>query len=203
MIYNVLSALFKSFINVFYTLEIKGLENQPTKASIIAPNHASFLDPPLVNISHPIPLHFFARKTLFKNRFLSYFLKKLYAHPVGPGSEGMRALAQAKKLLENNEIVVMFPEGTRSEDGTLLPLRRGVVSLSLKSKAPIVPLCIQGAYEIWPRGSKFPKIGGKITLTYGKPLNPNNYSHLPSKEAATQMLEDLQNSLLSMTKNTQ
>lgn len=201
MLYQILAFVFRTFFRMFYSLEITGVENRPKNCSIIAPNHASFLDPPLVSISTPTPLHFFARKSLFKNKICSYFLEKLNAHPVGSGAEGMRALAEARKLLKDDQIVVLFPEGTRSEDGELLPLRKGVVSLALKSMAPIIPLYIHGAYGIWPRGCKLPRLGGKVTMTYGEALDPQNYKHLPSPEAATEMLLDLQKRLQSMEIN--
>lgn len=199
MFYQALAFIFKTFFKLFYTLEVKGIEHRPTEACIVAPNHSSFLDPPLVSICQPTPMHFFARKTLFKNRLFAYFLKKLNAHPIASGAEGVRALAQARRLLESGETVVLFPEGTRSKDGTLLPLRTGVVRLSLKSKVPITPIYIDGAYEIWPRESTFPKIGGKVTVTFGPALHPNNYLHISSQEATEQMLEDLQKSLVSMS----
>jgi 1-acyl-sn-glycerol-3-phosphate acyltransferase len=201
MLYQSLKFIFQILFRTFYTYNVEGKEHLPKSATIIAPNHASFLDPPLVSLAHPNPMHFFARKTLFKNKIFSYLLSKVNAHPIASGAEGMRALAFAKKLLNNNEMVVLFPEGTRSKDGTLLPLRKGVISLAIKSQVSITPMYIKGAYEIWPRGSTFPKLRGKVTCTYGKPLNPKNYLHLSSQEATESMLEDLRNSLLSMQNN--
>ncbi|MEM1282477.1 MAG: lysophospholipid acyltransferase family protein [Chlamydiota bacterium] len=195
MLYHILSNLFNILLRSFYTLEIRGFDDLPDTASIVAPNHASFLDPPLVSLAYPSHLHFFARKSLFQNKLFAYVLKKLNAHPIGPGAEGLRALAQARKLLNDNQTVVLFPEGTRSEDGALLPLKKGVVNLSFKSNVPITPMFIHGAHEVWPRGNILPRVGGKITLTFCKPLYPSSYAHLPTQEATEQMLTDLQNTL--------
>lgn len=143
---------------------------------IIAPNHASYLDPTLISGSWPAPLHFFAGTHLFeKSKWFSFVLKNLHTHPVNR-ENGVVALKEAVRFVKNDrQSIVMFPEGTRSMTGQLQALQEGVAFIALKGGAKIVPTCIRGAYEFWPKYSRWPKIFGSVTVHFGDPIDPKDF----------------------------
>jgi 1-acyl-sn-glycerol-3-phosphate acyltransferase len=158
-------------------------------AAIVAPNHVSYLDPQLVSASVPGDLHFFANKRLFENKFMGWLLRRLCCHPVEKGKE-LATIRTAIELLNQGNRVVVFPEGTRSEDGGLRPLRNGVAFLALRSQCPIIPCYVGGSYEAWPRTRKCPRFGGvQTTCRFGPPIWPNDADGNPlSKEALNETL---------------
>jgi 1-acyl-sn-glycerol-3-phosphate acyltransferase len=147
-----------------------------SKGAIIAANHLSFLDPPLIAASSPTQIAFFAKKALFKNPFLSFLIRRLNAHPVGGGSE-LTSLKIACDLLEQGHKILIFPEGTRSEDGTLKPFKRGIAMLAERTGAPIIPTYIGGTFGIWPKDRMLPCFLNKETLcVFGKPIYPEQFT---------------------------
>ena len=158
-------------------------------AAIIASNHVSYLDPPLLAISWPGSLHFFAGEHLFKKKFFAAFLQSAHTHPIHKGKE-LGVMRTALFLLQKKTKVVIFPEGTRSKDGKLQTLRDGVAFLALQAHCPIIPCWVTGAYEAWPRGSTFPRFFGMRTkAVFGNPIYPvDEDGNLRSKQSLTQML---------------
>lgn len=138
--------------------------------AIIAANHASFLDPPLVAISWPEPIHFLARKTLFDSPLLRPLITTLNAHPL-TGSNDASSLKLACQLVNEGKKILIFPEGTRSLDGSLSPFKQGIGMLMRKSGAAIIPTYIHGSYNAWPKNKKFPNLfRTKTACVFGKPL---------------------------------
>lgn len=174
MVYRFVIFLFRIFFHLFYRNRIEW-EFDPKQlcgAAIIAPNHASYLDPPLVSASWPKPLHFFAGKRLFHKGWLGWLLPRLNTHPVEQGQE-IATMRLALSLLKEGKKIVVFPEGTRSKDGKMGPMRSGVSFLAFRSGAPIVPCYIEGTYEAWPPTKKRPRMRGRKTLCrFGKPIYP-------------------------------
>jgi 1-acyl-sn-glycerol-3-phosphate acyltransferase len=157
---------------------------------IVAPNHVSYLDPQLVLQSWPGCLHFFAGNHLFARPLLRWLLRHLCCHPVTRGKE-LAAIRAALALLREGNKVVLFPEGTRSGDGTLKPLRSGVAFLAEQSQSPIVPCYVGGSYEAWPRTRKWPRLFGVRTVCrFGRPILPTDPSGARrSKETLNEMLQ--------------
>jgi 1-acyl-sn-glycerol-3-phosphate acyltransferase len=153
---------------------------------IIAPNHASYLDPPLVAASWPSALDFFAGSHLFEKTFLRTVLPHLHCHPVTKGQE-LATIRLAIDLLLQGKSIVLFPEGTRSGGGDILPLREGVALLSIRSKRPVVPCYLKGTYDAWPRSKAIPKFFGMRTLChFGRPVFPADYTTKQEMTAAIQ-----------------
>lgn len=159
--------------------------------AIIAPNHVSYLDPQLVCGSWPGPLSFFAGSRQFEKPVVGLLLRLLCCYPVEKGKE-LSTIRTAIGLLSEGKRVVVFPEGTRSEDGTLQPLRNGVAFLALQSQCPIVPCYVGGSYEAWPKGQRWPRFRGVTTVCrFGKPISPCDADGTPlSKEALNEQLYD-------------
>ena len=173
MVYSFVIFWFRVFFFFFYRhrTEWEFNPNALFGSAIIAPNHASYLDPPLISAAWPRPLHFFARKTLFQG-WLAWLLPRLNTHPVESGQE-ISTMRQALSLLKEKKKIVVFPEGTRSKDGQIGPMRTGVAFLSVRSGAPIIPCYIEGTYEAWPRTEKRPQMKGRKTrCRFGRPIFP-------------------------------
>ena len=155
-------------------------------AYILASNHISNLDPPVMGISTPRRLRFMAKIELFKNPLIGWWLKRLWAFPIKRGESDFGALKQALKFLKEGYPVLLFPEGTRRVDEKSLPPQAGAGFLAMKSQVPIVPVYIKGSDIAMPPGSKSIK-RSRITVTYGKPFNVTD---CPTYEAAAQKILD-------------
>lgn len=143
---------------------------------LLACNHSSNLDPFLAGSFISRDIYFFARKTLFKPGFANWVLRKFNAIPVDrDGGKDISALKKVLELLSQGEGVLIFPEGTRSPDGSIQTAKKGVGMMACRSQVPVVPVHIMGSFHVWGKGS-FPKfLPGKINLIYGKPLYPSDY----------------------------
>jgi len=136
---------------------------------ILAANHASFLDPPLVGSGLPRAINYLARDTLFRYPGIGAILRAVNAVPVdreGGGGAGLKAILD--RLLGGGGII-LFPEGTRTPDGQLQPARSGIGLTVIKSNAPVVPVRVFGTYEAWGRHNKFPR-PQRVAVKYGTPM---------------------------------
>jgi len=137
---------------------------------ILAANHASFLDPPLVGSGLPRAINYLARENLFKYPVIGWLLRSWNAVPVdrdGGGGAGLKAILD--RLLAGGGII-LFPEGTRSPDGTLRAARAGIGLTVIKSSAPVVPVRVFGTHQAWGRHMKRPK-PRPVAVKYGSPLD--------------------------------
>lgn len=185
---------------IFYRHKVYGLEHYYPRGAIIAANHASFLDPPLLSVSWPEEVHFLARDTLFKNRLFGALIRALNTHPVrGDGGDAatFRIICQ---LIQEGKKVILFPEGTRTPDGTLQPLKSGVALLISRSQGAIIPAYLAGTYHLWDRNKKFPKLRGKTACIFGTPLRWESFSHLDKKIAQEVITQKIESAILSLKK---
>ncbi|MBV8376672.1 MAG: 1-acyl-sn-glycerol-3-phosphate acyltransferase [Verrucomicrobia bacterium] len=136
--------------------------------AIMAANHQSYLDPPLVGITCKNEVYFLARKTLFEKRLLGPIISRVNAFPVDLTRGDLTALRAIIKLLKEGHRTVIFPEGTRSLTGQLQQARPGIGMIIAKTLAPVVPMRIFGSFEAWPKGGKIRP--HPITVVVGKPL---------------------------------
>jgi 1-acyl-sn-glycerol-3-phosphate acyltransferase len=173
LFFNIIYQLVALTIRVVFTLnggfEVKGKENVPEGGVIVAANHISYLDPPLVGSITPRRATFMARKGLFKIRLLGTIIKPA-AFPVDREKPRPSSIKEAVKRLKNGELIVIFPEGGRSETGELGQAKRGIGMIAGLSKVPIVPTLIIGSNKALPLGAKWIK-RAKITVIFGKPIN--------------------------------
>ncbi len=154
------------FCRLYFRLEARGLENVPRRGPvIIASNHVSYLDPPVIGCLIPRVVNFLARDTLFRNPIFGAVLLKYQAVPVDreSGAAGLRAILDR---LHTGGLIIVFPEGTRSLDGSLLSAKPGVGMTVLKSAAPVVPVRVLGSFESLGRHQWFPR-PRKIIVCFG------------------------------------
>lgn len=137
--------------------------------AILAMNHESYLDPPLAGIACKRELHYLARKTLLQWPILGPILPDMNVIPVDQDRADMSALKAVIKLVRNGNATVIFPEGSRTLDGELLPAQPGLGLVIAKTLAPVVPMRIFGAHKAFPRGGK-PRPFTPITLVVGEPM---------------------------------
>ncbi len=163
---------------------------------ILASNHASNLDAVVLG-SWLMPtlgrrIHWLGKKELFDWPLVGWAAANGGVHPVDRGAADVEAFRLAQRILDAGNILFVFPEGTRSPDGTLQQAQDGVAVLAIRTGAPIVPLGIAGSSRVWPKGQKFPHPGGHVTARVGRPFVPADL--LPSgtdRRAAKPLVTDL------------
>jgi 1-acyl-sn-glycerol-3-phosphate acyltransferase len=143
--------ILKGFFSLFYRLSVYGIDNPYHGKAIIAPNHASFFDPPLIGATWPEEVHFLARASLFRSWILRVIIKNLNAHPVHGTAQDIESFRLICQLLSEGNKVVIFPEGERTVTGSLMPIKSGTAMLALRMQCPIIPVYLKGTYEAWPR----------------------------------------------------
>ena len=147
-----------------------GWENVPTSGPfILAANHDSFMDPPLVGGSCPRPISYLARESLFHNPVFGWVLRRVGSVPVdrdGASGKGLKTILD--RLLAGDGII-LFPEGTRSQDGRLQRGRPGIGLVVLKSGAPVVPARVFGTFEAFGRHRRWPR-PSSVGVRLGAPL---------------------------------
>lgn len=172
-----------------FRLRVRGMKNYPHHgAMLVCSNHQSNLDPIILGCACPRPVNYLAKKQLFHFKPLGWFLRWNDAIELDR-EKGLGGIKETLKRLKRNESVVMFPEGTRSKDGQLQPIKSGFCTLVKKTKVPILPVAIDGAWDALPRHSPMPNFGTTIAVVFGDPIAPDQYRDL-SDEELTQLLDD-------------
>ena len=187
------------FHKIYNRLSVGGLEHVPGEPVIVASNHASNFDPPLIGGVFPRRLRYLAKESLFRNPLLGFLIRTLGAIPVRR-EDSQRAGAVMKmmlRLLEGGESILLFPEGSRSRDGRLQPLEGGVALLSVKSGVPILPVYIGGSGKLCPPGKTLPR-PAKLTVTFAPPIRPDSYGMESDRERRAAMMADLERALLAL-----
>ncbi len=192
--------LARFFFKVFFRLKIHGLKHLRPGAGILIANHTSFYDPPVLSISCPEEVHFMARESLFRIPLLGRLIHVLNTHPVSQDAGDMAVLKKMVELLQNQKKIIVFPEGKRSIDGNIQPFQRGFGFLAIKAKCPVYPAYLHGVFEAWPPSRKFPRFFGKITCTFGSPIEWDEFEDLPRKEAEQLLIEKSLQSIENLKK---
>lgn len=186
------------FFKFFYRHKVIGVENLIPGGAIIAPNHASFIDPPLVVVSIPYITYSICIDTMFKNWFLGWLLPRVYVFPISQSGTNSALFKAVKKIVDSGNKVQLYPEGERCLDGEIHPGKAGVGLLAAQTEAPVIPVYVHGTYEIWKRYQKRPKLFGHTACVFGKPLYWGDYAHLPRKEAIVAITEDWYKSVCAL-----
>jgi len=157
---------------VLYRVRHTGIENIPaTGAVLLVSNHQSHFDPPLIACGSRRQMNFLARRTLFDFGPFGKLIASVDAIPIDRQGIGLSGIKESLRRLKRGEMLLLFPEGTRTADGRMTPFMPGFTSLAVRSHAAIVPVAIEGAYQAWPRYLKFPR-GGRVRVHYGPPITP-------------------------------
>jgi 1-acyl-sn-glycerol-3-phosphate acyltransferase len=159
----------------YFRWRVYGSENVPTHGPVIlAANHASYIDPFLIGAGVNREINYLARESLFRFPGIGVLLRSWNAVPVdrdGGGAAGLKAILT--RLLAGGGII-LFPEGTRTQDGRLQPARSGIGLIVIKSPAPVVPVRVFGTYEAYGRHMRIPR-PRSVGVQYGRALNVDRW----------------------------
>lgn len=144
-------------------------------------------DPPLVGLTCPRRMNYLARETLFRVPLLAPLIRFLDAIPIDREGTGLSGLKETLRRLKRGELVLIFPEGTRTSDGEVAPLKPGFIAVARRSKVPLIPVGLDGAYQAWPRTARLPRTG-RIGVSIGQPITTDEVAQL-SDDALVQLLE--------------
>jgi len=188
------------FSRIFLRLETKGIENLPKEGPfMICPNHLSYIDPFIVLCVVPYRVFkrvfFVGASEYFQNWFMKFMARLANIVPVDPDAHLLRAMKVGAFGLHRKRILCIFPEGSRSFDGDLKEFKKGAAILSREIGAPIVPVALHGAYEVWRRDSWNIRLH-KVKLIFGPLLTVGNDGKDPY-QAGTDRLRDTVAGLLS------
>ena len=175
-VYYIVNGIVAIYFTLYHRLEIFGKEKIPRDVPVIvAPNHASYLDPPVVGYAFlPGYLKFIAWDRLFSIKLMSVFLHEMGAVPVSQENKNSSAglLRLVIGFIKDGFSAFICPEGHRTLDGTLQPLEGGVAIMSMKTGAPIIPTYVGGSFRAMSPAMKFPR-PRKLTVTFGDPIWPD------------------------------
>ncbi len=178
-------------------LTIKHGERMPrTGRLIVAPVHFSVLDPPLVAAACDRELTFMAKAEIFGGPF-GLLCKSLGAFPVHRGEGDSEAIRKALDLLDEDRALLIFPEGTRGDAVTLGAMNHGIIMMSKRTGAPVIPLGFNGTHVIWPKGKKIQR-RKHIVAAFGTPITYSDFADQPNPRVA--MASELERQLLELTR---
>lgn len=161
---------FRLLFSTYFHWRVIGARKVPkTGGVILAANHASYLDPPVVGAGLDRGINYLARQSLFRFPLVGRLLRSWNSVPVDREGGGARGLKIILDRLLGGAGIILFPEGTRSYDGKLQPAHSGIGLVVVKSNAPVVPVRVFGSHEAWGRNQKLPR-PKRITVKYGEPL---------------------------------
>lgn len=170
IVYNIFYNLAKIFARFGFSMRVvhpeRMIESGPL---ILAVNHASYFDPPLAGICSRRAVHYLARKNLLEWPFFGPLFPAMNVIPVERDGNDRTALREVIRKIKQGEGVVLFPEGTRSKDGTLGEARSGIGLVIAKTGATVLPMRIFGSFEAFPRDAMFPNFS-QVTVSIGEPL---------------------------------
>lgn len=199
-IYRFVRFLALIILKVFYKFQVYGKENLIKGGAIITPNHVSFLDPPAIAVAVEEEVHFLAKEELFKIAIFKNIIKILNTHPISEKESNIKTIKSVNHFLKQGKKIVIFPEGTRSDDEKIGKLLPGVGFIINLTKCTVIPAYIHGASQAWKKGKKLPKIFGKISCVFGKPINYEEFEKINKEERTSFILSKIENELKALQK---
>ncbi len=182
MIYDISRFIAWSLFKVFFRGKWSGHENLPKSGgALVCSNHQSAIDPILVGIGIPGHLNYLAKESLFRSKLFASFIRCYNAIPIQREGKGIGGLKETLRRLKKGGKVVIFPEGTRTNDGQIMPLKPGFCSMVRRGKVPIVPVAIHGAFDAFPRKRKLPRFA-KIGVHYGPLISQSKIETMSDEE---------------------
>jgi 1-acyl-sn-glycerol-3-phosphate acyltransferase len=183
IVYRVLRLIARMLCVLWFRIRVEGRHHVPSQGGgMLLSTHQSGLDPILVGLACNRNLNFLARSTLFRNPAFSLLLKTLDSIEIDRERGGLSGLREMLSRLRSGKVVLLFPEGTRTQDGAIGVVKPGFFPIAKRSDVPLIPVAIVGAFECMPKGSKwiFPK---PIAVVFGKPIPPEDYRNWSEEQA--------------------
>jgi len=189
----VLFRSFSRFMSVlWFDLHAEGRHHFPADGGgLILSTHQSVLDPVLVGLLCKRRLNYLARKTLFKSRLFAAIIRHLDAIEIDREGGGLGGLKETLQRLRRGELVLMFPEGTRTKNGQVQSVKPGFVAVARRSRVPLIPVAIVGAFDVIPKGSKLPR-RRSIKVVIGESLKPEDIAELDDHQLMLKLQSQLE-----------
>lgn len=174
---------------LFLGLKKSGLENLPdTGGVVIACNHLSVADPPIIGSTLPKAIYYFAKAELFGKWYSSFLIETLNTIPIKRGRFDRNAYETAIAVVRRGEWLLLFPEGTRSKDGKLKEGKSGAAKIAIEAGAPVIPACIINSNQM--KKTLFSK--KRVAVRFGRPIYPSEYTSVaPGKEKLRKFTSDI------------
>ncbi|MCI0360980.1 MAG: 1-acyl-sn-glycerol-3-phosphate acyltransferase [Planctomycetaceae bacterium] len=172
---------------LYFRLRVAGREHWPaTGGGLVCANHQSHLDPPLVGLTCDRRMNYLARDSLFRVPGLAQLIRFLDAIPIDREGSGLAGLKETLKRLKAGELVLIFPEGTRTHDGEVAPLKPGFIAVARRSRVPLVPVALDGAFQSWPRTSWLPR-PSRLAVVIGPPIGPDEVAAMSDEDLLAEL----------------
>ncbi|MCX7927101.1 MAG: 1-acyl-sn-glycerol-3-phosphate acyltransferase [Candidatus Omnitrophica bacterium] len=170
MLYKLGKIFFWVILKIFFKFKVRGVENIPKEGGfILAVNHASFLDPIVIGVASPRELLFLAKEQLFVNPFFAWLIRQVHAVPLKRNKMDITAIKKAISWVSRGGALLIFPEGKRTEDGSVGKLQEGIGFLAQRLKVPVIPAYLSGTYKALPKGHWRIRLV-PLSVTFGKQI---------------------------------
>jgi 1-acyl-sn-glycerol-3-phosphate acyltransferase len=185
-------------LRTLWRFEVHGVHNIPKRgAAVIASNHVGILDSAFVPGAMPRHVAFLVKEQWFTGKGFAAAVRRGFMRAMGQleidrggGSASEISLGSGVSVLSAGKLLGIYPEGTRSPDGRLHRGRTGIARVLLEMSVPVVPVSVSGTAEIMPRGAKFPKLGGRVIVTFGEPMDFSRYAGLTEDRFVLRAITD-------------
>ena len=199
--YHLAQLAFRTVFRFYFGWRVYDADQVPAEGSVVlAANHASYIDPPLIGAALQRQVHFLARNTLFDQPVVGTLLRSWEVVPVdreGAGAGGLKAILDR---LRQGGAILLFPEGTRTSTGELQPARSGIGLTVLKSSCPVIPVRVFGTYRAYGRHLRLPR-PYRVTVKFGAPLDfdgPRAEAAACSKARLKAIYQDVANQIMAV-----
>lgn len=179
-LWRVLQFILQNYFIFWLRYRARGIERLPPGGALLLINHQSYLDPLLAAAGLQRPVSYLARDDLFRVPLIGRILKVTYVMPICRESAGTESLRRSIERCRQGYYVGIFPEGTRTRDGSVGEFKPGFVAIARRSGVPVVPVGIAGAFEAYPRGVWFPRLS-RVRVVFGEPISADDVQRLSGR----------------------
>ncbi len=162
---------------------------------MLVANHQSYLDPMVAGLAINRECHFIARDSLFYNPYFGRLITYCNAFPVRRGEADVQAVKELLRRLRDGKLVMIFPEGTRSRDGSITRINPNSLSVAVRARVPIVPALIDGTFRAMGRGAVLPRVY-PVNVIYSEPISAENAATWPVEKTAELVMRRMHESMI-------
>ena len=185
-------------LRLLYRVRVYGIENIPKEGpGLLVCNHQSYIDPFFCHSWVWRPFFYVARENLFRG-FMDKLLRSLFVIPIKQGQSDLAAMKAIIGVIQQGNIICLYPEGSRTFDGRLDEVKPGISLITRRTGAPLLPMVVEGLYEAWPRTQKWPSLFKPVSVMYGKPMTADHIKDIGDKaftQELTEIFQTMQNNL--------
>ena len=187
LFYRFLRISSRMLMTLLFQLRFEGRQHlKPDGGAMLLSSHQSVMDPVLVGLLDNHFVSYLARHTLFRSPLFALLIRVLNAIEIDRERGGLSGLKEMLRRLKQQDRVLLFPEGTRTTDGEIGPLKPGFIPIARRSRVPLIPVALEGAYDCVPKGSKLFRIR-PISICVGVPLQANEYETLTDEQLLSEL----------------